>query len=99
MAKEEEKPKVQYRIPDEQAVPVVILSTIFDLISLAPLANVISAFVGQPIMFIIFTFMLGVPLFGKKTWLWNAATWVIEVIPFLSILPMFTIMTLRVIAI
>ncbi len=91
--------KTAYRIDDATAVPVVLVGVVFDIISLAPLANVISAFIGEPILFIIFSFMLGVPLWGKKTWVWALASWVIEVIPFLSILPTFTLLILRVIAI
>ena len=87
-----------YRIGDAEAVPILTWAGIFDVISIAPLGNVIIA----PIAMVVFWFMFElnrVPVIGQKTWIWYLVTWIIELIPFLSIFPTYTLMAFRIITI
>lgn len=95
----DKKPKVRYRIHDGNGASVLIFAIIFDLISVIPGANDVIVFIAQIFFFIVFTFLLGVPVVGPRTWIWYFATWVIELIPFISILPAITLMVFRFIAI
>ena len=90
--------KVTYRIGDAVGAVLFIFAGMFDLISLVPLLNILSDILGECFFAIAFT-LLRVPPFGKKTWLWYVATWIVELIPIASWMPMFIIMVFRFIAI
>jgi hypothetical protein len=95
----DKKPAVRYRVHDGAGTAVLIFAVFFDLLSVIPGVNDVIVFISQTFFFVIFTFFLGVPVVGKKTWIWYFAAWVIELIPFISILPATTLMVFRFIAI
>jgi len=85
---------IRYRIDDSAAFSLFMMAGFFDLLSPIPIVNDIIVLVAQPLFFIFFM-MLGVPPIGPRTWIWYVAAWVVELIPLLSILPMFVLLVFR----
>lgn len=93
-----QKRTVQYRIDDADASSIIVMAILFDLISVVPIANDVSVFIAQPILYLAFRLRNVDPL-GRRNWVWFLAGWIVELIPGISILPMIVIESLRWIAI
>lgn len=93
---EEEGEKKGDLIGVSEAIPIYLIAGLFDIFSIFPLP--IAAVVGQFIMTVIWIFH-GVYPWGKKTWVWYLATWVVEFIPIASFFPMFIVGATRILAI
>lgn len=99
MAYPSKNKRESYRIDDAGGSQLLLWAGVFDILSFVPGVNSLIVFPAQIIFFILFNFFYGVPTFGQRTWLWYAIAWIIELIPFLSIFPTYTLMVFRIIAI
>lgn len=93
------KSSVKYRIDDTAGSQLLLWAGMFDVLSCIPLVNTVVVFFAQFCFFVFFNFFYGVPTFGKRTWIWYLVAWVVELIPFLSIFPTYSLMVFRMIAI
>lgn len=91
------KPKRKHTVETAEAVPFILLAILFDIISLATFMAPLIAVMGK-FIFTCIWLMHGVMPWSKKYWSWYLISFVCEFIPFVSILPMFTIGELKMIA-
>jgi hypothetical protein len=91
------KPKRKHTIETAETIPFILLAILFDIISLATFMAPLIAVVGK-LIFTCIWLMHGVMPWSKKYWSWYLISFVCEFIPFVSILPMFTIGELKMIA-
>lgn len=91
------KPKRKHTVELAEAVPFIILAIIFDLLSLATFLAPLIAVIGK-FIFTAIWLMHGVMPWSKKYWSWYLISFICEFIPFVSILPMFVIGELKMIA-
>lgn len=91
------KPKRKHTVETAEAIPFILLAILFDIISLATFMAPLIAVVGK-FIFTAIWLMHGVMPWSKKYWTWYLISFVCEFIPFVSILPMFTIGELKMIA-
>lgn len=82
-----------------EAAVLLFFATIFDVLSLIPIANVTIVFVGQGLM-VLFFFFMGVNVFsGPKRIAAYLISTIIEAIPAISMFPSFILETIIIIAV
>lgn len=81
-----------YRIDAASAPTLMIFAGLFDMLSLIPFVNVFSSIIGHTLLVLFFR-MRGVNIFSKRLTAIAVTAIVVEVVPILSILPMFIVGT------
>lgn len=91
----EEKPKTK-RLGMGESILIVVFALVFDLLSLIPFLNIVVVLVAQGLLALFF-FLHGISVFSKKKAVTFTIGTVVELIPFLSMLPALTAQTIAII--